>query len=596
MLDFLVHNHQWIFSGIGVAVLAVLSRGAYRAIGRVKRRSMKPLWTTKQYLDSIYKLYEMAGKDDRIRTCTSSWPLDPSREHTLRHTQATSVAFLGPIRVGISFLGVLWRYGISLERSGGRLVFLHREVPGLKFVVAGSNVVISNSTNEKPSQTGAVWRDHKELASLLCDRFDAAAQEAVSLEDRLAVLVGERVQATPRKSLTVPEILDFLTQGTEYHPAATAFPYQQRLDVMTELLKQSLPRNSLVYRPCDNSPDSVLFAPRSSEEFALPAIRICDTLDCNLRCAYCPQHGENFGASRRVLPFRLIEDFVRVAREYGFTHFRFTGGEPLGRCTELFRCIGNYLADLPNGNVSVATNGERLTDATTSLRKFPGVRLKVSLDTLDEVKFRSIARVNSDTFTKILQGLEAIKMTNAVGINTVVSAINVNDVDSLVDYSEENGFYIKLMDLNWYDDQEPRDFYNTHYVRLTALSERLRRKYPCSRSHTTIGGYGIPMTDYIVNDKTFVRMKDHTRGSTYAPYCTDSCPFFPCQEGLYQITLTVDGRLRACRHRPDLAEDISDALARRDRDMIWASIDSILNHFFRPAFIFVRDREFAPPL
>lgn len=596
MIQFIVANKEWIFSGIGVAVVAFVLRRVRTAVLRARKHRLRILRSRSEYLDSVYGLYEKANATDRICTCTSSWPLDPGRKRVLEQLPSNSVAFLGPIRVGLTFLGVLWRFGISQQRPADHFVFLHREVPGLKFVVVGSNVVISDSSTEKTSQHGAIWVGHKELARLLRDRFDAAAREAIPLEDRVAILIGERVKATADKSLSIREVLDHLTHGAESSAYARAFPESARLQLLKDLLQRSLPRNSLIYRMVESGEDKVLFAPSPSVQFALPAIRICNTLDCgDLRCVYCPQHGENFPLSRSILPFSVISRFIGIARGYGFTHFRLTGGEPLRQPKEILQCFEEHLGDLPSGAVSIATNGVWLAECTQALAEHPYLRLKVSLDTLDHERFRAIAGVNADTLARILQGLDLVKHSNRTGINTVVTTMNIEDVDSLIGYCEQNGFYLKLMDLNWYDDQRPSEFYDTHYVRLTPLVDRLRREFPQSRAHCTIGGFGIPMTDYILNDKTFVRVKDHTKGSTYAPFCHDSCPFWPCQEGLYQLTFTADGRLRACRHRPDLSIDVSEALQRNDGDTVRAGIDAIVDKFFRPAYCFVRETPFRTP-
>jgi molybdenum cofactor biosynthesis enzyme MoaA len=599
MFDFIRNNMQWIFSGIGVAIIMIILKAIVKTLVKLHKRRLRILRSSNEYLNSIYKLYSSAKDTDVVCTCTSSWPLNPARINILEQLRASSVIFLGPIKPGSTFLGVLWRFGISEMRNDAKFRFMHREVPGLKFVVVGSNVVISDSSDEKPSRGGAVWMEHEELARLLRNRFNEASREGVSLEDRVALLIRERVQATPKKSVSVLELLHYLTQGTENIPYATTFTETQRLKYLKYLLQKSLPRKDLIYRSKADGDDRVLLAPRSPDapnDFTLPAIRICDTLECNLRCIYCPQYGENFPSSKAVLPFSVTSKFIGIARDYGFTHFRFTGGEPLRQYQDIFRCIDEQLSDSNIKSISIATNGVYLTECIEQIAQHQNVRLKVSLDTLNQNRFYTLARVNSNTFQKILRGLELVRNKCIVGINTVVTNLNVDDISSLIDYCKIGGFYLKLMDLNWYEDQQPPEFYTTHYVSLGSIINTINTQYPNKRHHKTVGGYGIPMTDYVLNNQTFVRIKDHTIGSTYAPLCVDSCRFYPCQEGLYQLTFTADGRLRACRHRPDLAVDISDALHHNEYDAVKTALDNIIDKFYRGAFFFSREQVAFRPL
>jgi hypothetical protein len=71
----------------------------------------------------------------------------------------------------------------------------------------------------------------------------------------------------------------------------------------------------------------------------------------------------------------------------------------------------------------------------------------------------------------------------------------------------------------------------------------------------TTGNYGIPMSEFKY-DGIYIRVKDTKKSSVYSPIC-NGCRYFLCQEGLYQLTLTSDGQLKMCRHRPDISINLS---------------------------------------
>ncbi len=164
---------------------------------------------------------------------------------------------------------------------------------------------------------------------------------------------------------------------------------------------------------------------------SLRDLRISVTDRCNMRCGYCMPR-EVFGDQFNFLPraellsFEEIARFVRVAVRLGVRKVRLTGGEPLLRrdlplLVEMLSSIEG-LAD-----IALTTNGLLLARHAGALRRAGLDRVTVSLDTLDEDLFRSIADTRAP-LARVMLGIEAAHEAGLtpVKLNMVVRR-GVND-------------------------------------------------------------------------------------------------------------------------------------------------------------------------
>jgi len=150
-----------------------------------------------------------------------------------------------------------------------------------------------------------------------------------------------------------------------------------------------------------------------------------------MRCGYCMPR-EVFGADFRFLPrrellsFEEISRFVRVAASLGVSKVRLTGGEPLLRkdvptLVEMLRSIDGVR------DIALTTNGLLLAQHAAALSAAGLDRVTVSLDTLDEDLFHSIADTRAP-LARVMQGIEAAGEAglHPVKVNMVVRR-GVND-------------------------------------------------------------------------------------------------------------------------------------------------------------------------
>lgn len=281
----------------------------------------------------------------------------------------------------------------------------------------------------------------------------------------------------------------------------------------------------------------------------IPALRVVLTSQCNLRCEYCPPNGENFSTVGSKISSKKLLSLLEIFYKIGFRQFGFTGGDPFLRndFSEFLSACKNY----KNAELRLYTNGVLLKRKAHLLE---GIGLiKLGLDTLDAKKFKQIT--GSNNHKDVFDGIEAAKSNGIkIRVNAVLIKRNVHEIFDLVNFCSKNKLDLKILDLNCYDFPG-YDLWRSLYENPAKIIEALDRLTLPKCYIQTVGGYGIPMPEYFYKG-IYVRIKDTHKETTFAPICY-KCPYFPCQEGLYHLTLTVDGCLKMCRHRPDLFVDLS---------------------------------------
>lgn len=120
-------------------------------------------------------------------------------------------------------------------------------------------------------------------------------------------------------------------------------------------------------------------------------LRISVTDRCNYRCAYCmPPEGVKPMAHADMLTYEEITRLVEIASRYcGISRVRLTGGEPLVRAglSELI----TQLRALPHiTDIAMTTNGSLFVRHAEKLKQAGLDRVNISLDTLDEERYRQI--------------------------------------------------------------------------------------------------------------------------------------------------------------------------------------------------------------
>ena len=175
-------------------------------------------------------------------------------------------------------------------------------------------------------------------------------------------------------------------------------------------------------------------------------LRISVTDRCNLRCTYCMPEEVTFLDKGELLTFEEMARFVEIVAPLGIDKIRLTGGEPLLR-RDLPRLVG-MIAKIPGiKDVGLTTNGILLAHMAQPLFDAGLRRINISLDALDPIRFRQLAR--RDGLDKVLEGIHAAKKAgfDPVKINAVaIRGITENEVVPLARFSREHGLELRFIE------------------------------------------------------------------------------------------------------------------------------------------------------
>lgn len=281
----------------------------------------------------------------------------------------------------------------------------------------------------------------------------------------------------------------------------------------------------------------------------IPALRVVLTTNCNLRCRYCPPKGENFVNTKGPVTTKRLLSLLNIFYSIGFRQFGFTGGEPLLR--EDLSLILKESLKFKGVSLKLYTNGILLKDRIKDLENLD--LIKLSLDSIDQNKYREIT--GRDKLKDILCGVRMLKENKIkVRVNVVLTKDNCGDIFELINFCHRETVDLKILDLNCFD-MPGYSVWRDLYKSPSIISRRLAKIKLAKKIIYTKGNYGIPMNEFKW-DGIAIRIKDTRKPAVYAPVC-QGCGYFLCQEGLYQLTLTSDGRLKMCRHRPDISLNLN---------------------------------------
>jgi len=252
-------------------------------------------------------------------------------------------------------------------------------------------------------------------------------------------------------------------------------------------------------------------------------LRISLTDRCNLKCFYCiPRYGFNFFERSNILSIEEIEYLVRFFYDrFGIRKIRFTGGEPLLR--RGIETLFLSLSQIEDLSLHITTNGILIEDKIEIL-KSAGIKVNVSLDTLNPDKFKEITRL--DLLRKVIKGIDIlIENKIPIKLNTVaLKEINDNEIFDLIDFARKREIvlrFIELMPLNGEYNHE------RNFISEEEIKERISKLYELE----------------FLDVEGAARIYKLSNGAKVGFISTISYP--GCQD-CSRIRITADGRIVTC--------------------------------------------------
>lgn len=175
-------------------------------------------------------------------------------------------------------------------------------------------------------------------------------------------------------------------------------------------------------------------------------LRISITDRCNLRCVYCmPSEGIKLLNHQEILRFEEIIEFAKVAVNKRINKIRITGGEPLVR-----KGVVDFINELSKINgitdLSMTTNGVLLEEFAERLKKAGLQRLNISLDTIDEIKYKEITR--GGHIQDVFRGIKAAQKwgLSPIKINCVISkSAEEPDATAVKEFCDNENLQIRFI-------------------------------------------------------------------------------------------------------------------------------------------------------
>ena len=206
-------------------------------------------------------------------------------------------------------------------------------------------------------------------------------------------------------------------------------------------------------------------------------LRVSITDRCNYRCIYCQSEKEfEFIPHQEILRFEEIVEIVQEAVNLGITKVRITGGEPLVR-----EGIVNFIKQLRKidrlEDISLTTNAFFLSEYAEKLKEAGLNRVNISLDSLQEEKYKKITRGGS--LGKALKGISSALKAGLlpIKINTVlIRGINDDEVEDFVRLTLDRPLNIRFIEFMPSGEEVINEF-ESKFISVQEIKEKLIKKY-----------------------------------------------------------------------------------------------------------------------
>lgn len=205
-------------------------------------------------------------------------------------------------------------------------------------------------------------------------------------------------------------------------------------------------------------------------------LRVSVTDRCDFRCVYCMAENMTFLPKRDLLTLEELDRVCTAFIEKGVRKIRLTGGEPLVRrgIMTLIESLSRHLESGALEELTLTTNGSQLARYADELRRHGVRRINVSVDTLDEAKFKAITRWGD--LGKVKAGIAAAQQAGlAVKINMVaLKGVNEDEVAPMLRWAHAEGMdltLIETMPLGEIDGDRTEQYLPLSMVRARLLDQ-----------------------------------------------------------------------------------------------------------------------------
>jgi GTP 3',8-cyclase len=289
-------------------------------------------------------------------------------------------------------------------------------------------------------------------------------------------------------------------------------------------------------------------------------LRVSVTDRCDFRCVYCMSENMEFLPKKDLLTLEELDRLCTAFIHRGTKKLRLTGGEPLVRrdVIKLFNAMGRHLESGHLHELTVTTNGSQLAKLAGDLYSSGVRRINVSLDTLDEAKFKKLTRWGD--LNQVLRGIDAAQQAGlSVKINAVaLKGENEEEAVDMVRWAHNRGMDITFIEVMPMGEIEEERI--DQYWALTEVRKLFEQHFTL---HHDVHSSGGPARYFKVEETG-------RRIGFITPLTHNFC------ESCNRVRLTCTGTLFMCLGQEDAADLRSPLRASSDDAMLHKAIDAAI--------------------
>ncbi len=149
---------------------------------------------------------------------------------------------------------------------------------------------------------------------------------------------------------------------------------------------------------------------------------------------------------KNILTYEEIIRIVRIVVRLGVKKIRLTGGEPLAR--KNIQYLVRKLKEIGGiEELSMTTNGQLLKQYARELKEAGLDRLNISIDSLNEEKYREITKGGS--LKRVLEGIERAYSLgiSPIKINSVIiRGVNDTEIEGFAEFTLKNPYQVRFIE------------------------------------------------------------------------------------------------------------------------------------------------------
>lgn len=229
-----------------------------------------------------------------------------------------------------------------------------------------------------------------------------------------------------------------------------------------------------------------------------------------------------------MLSLEEIYEVVKACASLGMRKVRITGGEPLTR-KGISGLIRNISGIDSIKDIAITTNGILLKTIAKELKESGLKRVNISLDTLNDEKYKYITRFGS--LKDVLEGIEEAKKVGLlpIKINTVlIGGFNDDEIEDFVNLTVDGDIHVRFIELM--PIGQAADWAKEKFVPNTLILDKFKELKPIPREDKSSPAeyYKLPGAKGTVG---LINPISHQ-------FCSN------CN----RIRLTADGKIKPCLH------------------------------------------------